>query len=68
MDEDEIPDIGSYSVSEILTVLLIIAALLAAFTSAGMSIIQPFNGFTGLALTLGLVAIAMAVLSKQNQS
>jgi len=66
MEREGIPDLSKYSASQILTVLLIVAALYAALVSMGMSIGEPFNGYTGLALTLGLAAIAMAILTTKN--
>jgi hypothetical protein len=58
-DSDEVPDIGDCSTGEILTVLLIFVALFSAMGTVPYST----NGYLTVSITLGLAAIALAILS-----
>jgi hypothetical protein len=59
VDPDEVPDISDCSIGEILTVLLIFVALFSAMGTAPYS----SNGYTAVPITLGIAAIALAILS-----
>jgi hypothetical protein len=58
MDDSDIPDIGSLESGEICTGLLIILSLIATFAITDYSTFS-----TSFPITLGLVAIAMAILT-----
>jgi di/tricarboxylate transporter len=60
VDQDEIPDVGDCSIRELFAVLLLFAALFAAF---GSTVSNYTSAVTTVPITLGLAAIALAILS-----
>jgi hypothetical protein len=63
MDDNDIPDLSSATTGEICTVLLVVVALAMAVNSLGFSLSDPLRGYATLAITVGLAAIAFAILT-----
>ncbi|MBN2229116.1 MAG: hypothetical protein JW779_05940 [Candidatus Thorarchaeota archaeon] len=62
VDNDDIPNIDNVNTGEACTVLLMIAAFVAAMNTFVVSS-DPFSFYMTIALTFGLIAIASAILT-----